>query len=101
MFEQFRDFLLYLYSASEKMEEKAAVFGEERKKRMEEFKKQKEELHKKAKEKLENIKAESKEKTQKHINELLQQAGVARAEDIEELKKTIAGLAAKVDKLAK
>lgn len=99
MFDKLRDILLYLYEASEKMEEKSTIFAEQRKERMGEFKKHKEELHAKAKEKIKEMKTETKEKTQQQLDELLKKAGVARKSEIDELKKMIADLATKVDKL--
>jgi len=101
MFEQFRDFLLYLYYASEKMEEKSAVISEERKKRIEDFKKQKEEVRTKAEEKIKEMKTESLEKTQKQFNELLKKAGIARSKDLDDLKGLLSELNTKIDKLSK
>ena len=101
MYEQIKDILLYLYQATDKIEEKAVLLSEQRKERMEDFKKNREELEEKAKTRLGEMKVETKEKAQKQVNEILKQAGVARKEEIDELKKMVADLTKKVEKLTK
>lgn len=101
MFEQFRDFLLYLYYASEKMEEKAIDISEERKKRMEDFNKHREEVKAKTEEKIKDMKIESFKKSQKQFDDFLKKAGVARSKDLDDLKSLLAKLNTKIDKLNK
>jgi len=101
MYEQIKDLLLYMYQATEKIEEKAVLLSEQRKERMEEFKQNHEELEEKAKARLSTMKVETREKAQKQVNEILKHAGVARKEEIDELKKMVTDLTKKVEKLSK
>ncbi|MDP1809530.1 MAG: phasin family protein [Actinomycetota bacterium] len=97
MFNNLKYFFLYCYEAADKMEEKADVFAQERAKRMEIFRGQRQEAEDKARAKFDEMRAEA----QRQVGEALNRVGVARKEEIDELKKLITNLSKKVDKLAK
>src|SRR3990170_4302300 len=97
MFSNLKYFFLYCYEAAEKMEGKADSFAEERSKRMETFRAQRQEAEDKARAKIEELRAEAR----RQVKEALGKVGVARQEEIDELKKLIGDLSKKVDKLAK
>jgi len=97
MLESCKDFFLYCYEAASRMEEKSAYFGEERKKRMDEFRQERKAAAERAKERLEQIKTEKADK----IKDLVKQSGVATKDELEEVKKMLADLSSKVDSIAK
>jgi len=97
MFNNLKYFFLYCYEAAEKMEGKADVFAEERAKRMESFRAQRQVTEDKARAKLTELRDEA----QRQVGEALNRVGVAKKEEIDELKALITELSKKVDKLAK
>jgi len=97
MFHNLKYFFLYCYEAAEKMEEKAETFSEEREKRVEAFRAQRQAAEDKARGKIEEMRAEAR----RQVSEALDKVGVARKEEIDELKKLIGDLSKKIDKLAK
>jgi hypothetical protein len=97
LFGNLKYFFLYCYEAAEKMEGKAETFAEEREKRMETFHAQRQEAEDKARAKLKEMKIEARHQ----VRDALNKVGVAKKEEIDELKKLITDLSEKVDKLAK
>ena len=97
MFSNLKYFFLYCYEAADKMEEKAEGFSEERAKRMETFRAQRQAAEDRARAKVEAMHAEA----QRQVGEALDRVGVAKKEEIDELKTLITNLSKKVDKLAK
>ncbi len=88
---------LYAYEATEKMEEKAEVFAEERAKRMETFRAERDAATDRAHEKIADMRDQVKEQVQETLGNL----GVATKSEIDDLKKLVTDLGKKVDTLAK
>jgi chromosome condensin MukBEF ATPase and DNA-binding subunit MukB len=96
VFENMKDFFLFCYEAAARMEEKSAYFAEERAKRMEQFRQERREAAERVKERIGQVKAEKTEK----VREMIKESGLATKSELDEVKKMLADLSAKFDKLS-
>jgi polyhydroxyalkanoate synthesis regulator phasin len=88
---------LYLYEASEKMEEKAKEFAETRKTRMDEFRKERMEAARGAMQKFEEKKGEASEKIKEQVRSVIKELGLATKDEIQDLKAAIRELSKKLE----
>ena len=97
MFGKLKDFFLYCYEATERMEEKSVELAEERRKRMEQFRASHEEMREKAQEKFSDVRDKMKEQ----MRDVVKEVGLVTHDEIDDIKTLLTDLAARVDKLAK
>lgn len=97
VFGKLKYLFLFLYDASERLEQKSKEFAKARAKRMEKFR----EEQAAAREQMRAAYAERKEEIKKQFQEIIGETGVATKSEIDELKKSIADLAAKVEEITK
>lgn len=86
MFDLIKDFLLFAYKATERIEDKSRQFAEEREKRMEEFRKER---------------GEAKERMKQKFEEMVTQTGLATSKEVEDIKKRLADINKKLERISK
>lgn len=96
-----RDIFLYAYDATERIDDIADDLAEKRQERMEEFRVQRKATEERAHAKMEQRRAEMKAQRREHMQTFAAEANLATKDDLVELKKLVADLAKKVDKLSK
>ncbi len=96
-----RDIFLYAYDATERIDDIADELAVKRQERMDEFRAMKHEAETRAKAKMDERRAEMKESRREHMRAFAAEANLATKEDLAELKKLLAALSKKVDKLSK
>ncbi|HEX21598.1 MAG TPA: hypothetical protein ENH19_02975 [Actinobacteria bacterium] len=97
MFGTLKYFFLYCYEAAETMEKKSSEFAEERHKRMEKFRQEHQEMEDRAKEKINDTRDRIKEQMQETVKDI----GLITQTEANEIKKMIADLSKRVDKIGK
>lgn len=95
MFENLKDFFLYCYQSTERMEEKSAKFAEMRQERIKEFREEHKEAAERARERMDQIKEDKTEK----FKEMIKESGLATTDELDEVKQLLADLGKKVDSL--
>lgn len=96
-----RDVFLYAYDATGRMEELSEDFMKKRQERMEEFRAKRKAHEEEIRKKYDERKTEIRDKMREQVREAVKDAGVASKDDLNELKKLVADLSKKVDKLYK
>lgn len=99
MFETMKDFFLFAYKATEKMEEKSLEIHDERKKRWEEFREKTMEAKAEMKEKMGEREKEVNEKMKHEIRDWLKSTGFVTKEDVDNLHNDMHRIESKLDEL--
>lgn len=101
MFETIKDFFVFCYKATEKMEEKSKQIHEERQERWDEFREKTVKAKQDLKEKMDDRKTELSAKFKSDIKEWLKESGFATREEVDNIQKNISNIEKKIDKLLK
>lgn len=101
MFENLKDFFLFCYEAADRMDEKSSYYHAMRKERMEEFRQKHKEATEKAKENAQKRLEEIRISRAETIKDMIDEAGVATKEEVEDVKIILEELNKKMDVLAK
>lgn len=99
MFDTMKDFFLFAYKATEKMEEKSKEIHEERNKRWQEFREKTMQTKQEMREKMSEREIELNEKMQTEFKDWMKAAGFVVKEDIETLHNDIHRIEVKLDEL--
>lgn len=99
MFDTMKDFFLFAYKATEKMEEKSKEIHEERKKRWDEFRDKTMQAKQEMREKMSEREFEVNEKMKTEVRDWLKSTGFVTKEDIENLHDDMHRIEAKLDEL--
>lgn len=100
MFEFMKELFAFGYSASERMEERAAEFAKMRRERMEEFRRDRAEMQDKVKDRFESTAGDLKSRIKQEVQSVMRETGVATQAEMDELKAMIAELSEKLDRIA-
>ncbi len=89
---------LYLFEATERMEERAKEFADTRKSRMGDFREERLRATKEARERFEAKRSEAGEKVRDQVQAVMKETGLVTRDEFDELKGLIKDLAKKVEK---
>lgn len=101
MFSKVKYLFLYLYEASEKMEEKSAEIAKRHQERMEAFRLEHKEMEAKAKEKFTQMRRETKDQVSSQVRNVVGELGLATRTELDEIKSLVGDISKKLDKLDK
>lgn len=101
MFEAVKDFFVFAYNATEKMEERAKEINEDRRKRWDEFREKSASTKQGIKDKMENRKTEMSDSFRNELKGWIKGSGFATKEEIEHIHKDMTRIENKLDELLK
>jgi len=101
MFSKVKYLFLYLYEASERMEEKSAEIAQHHQERMEAFRLEHKEMETKAKEKFSEMRRETKDQVSTQVRNIVGELGLATRTELDEIKDLVGDISKKLDKLDK